>query len=89
MVILAGAVAFRIIFLPQPPALSDDVYRYQWEGRVQRSGYNPYTVTPASLPAFQDREHPIETGRTVPTLYPPLTELSFRWIKTVPGFKRL
>src|SRR5512143_2855081 len=30
LVILAGAVAFRIIFLPQPPALSDDVYRYQW-----------------------------------------------------------
>lgn len=89
LIILAAAVAFRIALLPQPPALSDDVYRYQWEGRVQRGGYNPYTVTPASLPAFQDREHPIETGKTVPTLYPPLTELSFRWIKTIPGYKRL
>src|SRR5512135_317162 len=53
LVILAGAVAFRLILLPLPPALSDDVYRYQWEGRVQRGSYNPYTVTPTSLPAFQ------------------------------------
>jgi alpha-1,6-mannosyltransferase len=89
LIILAGAVAFRIALLPRQPALSDDVYRYQWEGRIQRGGYNPYTVTPASLPAFQNREHPIETGKAVPTLYPPLTELSFRWIKTVAGYKRL
>lgn len=89
LVVLAGAVVFRLIWLPLPPALSDDVYRYQWEGRVQRGGQNPYTVTPSSLPAIQDRAHPIETGRTVPTLYPPLTELSFRWIKTVQGYKRL
>lgn len=89
--ILVGAVAFRIAFLPRPPALSDDVYRYQWEGRVERAGYNPYTVSPVSpgLASFQDREHPIETGKTVPTLYPPLSELSFAWIKTIPGYKRL
>ncbi|HET7840828.1 MAG TPA: glycosyltransferase 87 family protein [Terriglobia bacterium] len=91
IVILAGAVAFRLAFLPRPPTLSDDVYRYQWEGRVQRAGYNPYTVTPVSpgLGTFQDREHPIETGKTVPTLYPPLSEISFSWIKTIPGYKRL
>jgi alpha-1,6-mannosyltransferase len=89
LVILAGAVVFRLALLPRPPALSDDVYRYQWEGRVARAGYNPYTVTPNSLAAFQDREHPIETGKNVPTLYPPLTELSFRWMTSIPGYKRL
>ncbi len=91
LLILAIAVAIRIAFLPRPPALSDDVYRYQWEGRVERAGYNPYTLTPVSpgLASFQDREHPIETGKNVPTLYPPLTELSFAWIKTIPGYKRL
>ncbi len=90
-VVLAGAIAFRLAFLPRPPALSDDVYRYQWEGRVERAGYNPYTITPVSpgLGSFQDRDHPIETGKTVPTLYPPLSELSFSWIKTIPGYKRL
>jgi alpha-1,6-mannosyltransferase len=91
LVILAGAVVFRLALLPLPPALSDDVYRYQWEGRVERAGLNPYTLTPESpdLARFQDREHPIETGKSTPTLYPPLSELSFSWIRTIPGYKRL
>lgn len=91
LIILAGAVGFRLAFLPLTPALSDDVYRYQWEGRVQRAGLNPYTVTPSSpgLARFQDREHPIETGKSTPTLYPPLSELSFSWVKSIPAYKRL
>lgn len=91
LVILAGAVVFRLSFLPLSPALSDDVYRYQWEGRVQRAGLNPYTVAPDSpgLAHFQDSEHPIQTGKSTPTLYPPLSELAFSWIKTIPGYKRL
>jgi alpha-1,6-mannosyltransferase len=91
LMILAGAVFFRLVFLPRSPALSDDVYRYQWEGRVQRVGLNPYTVKPDSpgLAQLQYREHPIETGKSTPTLYPPLSELTFSWIKTIPGYKRL
>ena len=91
LIILAGAVLFRLAFLPPQPALSDDVYRYQWEGRVQRASFNPYTVTPDSpgLGRFQDRRHPIKTGKSTPTLYPPLSELSFSWMKTIPGYKRL
>jgi alpha-1,6-mannosyltransferase len=91
LLILAGAVAFRLCLLARPPALSQDVYRYQWEGRVKRAGLNPYTITPAS-PAglrFQDRQHPIETGKSTPTVYPPLSELSFSWVKSIPGYKRL
>ncbi len=91
LVILAGGVVFRLCFLPRGPALSEDVYRYQWEGRIQRAGINPYTVTPDSpgLAAFQDREHPIETGKSTPTVYPPLSELTFSWLKSIPGTKRL
>ena len=91
LIILAGAVLFRLAFLPHQPALSDDVYRYQWEGRVQRASFNPYTVTPDSpgLGRFQDRRYPIKTGKSTPTLYPPLSELSFSWMKTIPGYKRL
>jgi alpha-1,6-mannosyltransferase len=91
LVILAGAVVFRLCFLPCTPALSDDIYRYQWEGRVQRAGLNPYTVAPESegLAHFQDPEHPIQTGKSTPTLYPPLSELTFSWIRSIPGYKRL
>ena len=48
LIVLAGAVAFRALLLPLPPTFSEDTYRYQWEGRVQRLKINPYTVAPAS-----------------------------------------
>jgi len=90
-VILAGAVAFRLSWLPLAPKLSQDVYRYQWEGRVERLGINPYTVFPdlPGLRRLQDPAHPIETGRATPTLYPPLSEAVFAWFRSVPDYKRL
>jgi alpha-1,6-mannosyltransferase len=89
LIILCGAVAFRLYLLPlDPPPLSDDVYRYQWDGRVERAHINPYTVTPA-LGRFEDPAHPIHTARDIPTVYPPLSEFAFSWVSTVSGYKRL
>ena len=39
--------------------------------------------------ALEDSAHPLDAGRTTPTLYPPLSEWSFSWAKTIPGYKRL
>ena len=91
LVIVLGALFFRLCLLPREPAVSDDLYRYQWEGRVERLHINPYTVYPAipALSALEDRHHPIETGRYVSTLYPPLSEWSFSWVSTLAGYKLL
>jgi hypothetical protein len=91
LVIVLGALFFRLCLLPREPALSDDVYRYQWEGRVERLHINPYVVYPATpgLSGIEDLGHPIKSGRDISTLYPPLTELSFSWVKTVAGYKLL
>jgi alpha-1,6-mannosyltransferase len=91
LIILAGALAFPLLVLPLTPSLSSDVYRYHWEGRVQRAGINPYATYPAVLgrSAFQDARHPLEAGSTTPTLYPPPSEMSFSWAETVSGYKRL
>lgn len=91
LIILAAALAFRLLLLPLAPSLSSDVYRYQWEGRVQRAGINPYATYPAApgLASFQDPEHPLQVGRTTPTLYPPLSEMSFSWVETISGYKLL
>jgi alpha-1,6-mannosyltransferase len=89
LIILASAVVFRFYLLPlDPPPLSDDVYRYQWDGRVERAHINPYTVTPA-LGRFQDPAHPIQTARDIPAVYPPASEFAFSWVSTVSGYKRL
>lgn len=91
LIILGGAVLFRLLVLPAPPSLSDDIYRYQWEGRVQRAKLNPYTVFPAmpALAGLEDPEHPLVSVRTTSTIYPPLIEKILSWVHTVPGYKRL
>jgi len=44
--IWAFAVLFRLILLlASPPTLSDDVYRYIWDGRLINSSVNPYAHT--------------------------------------------
>ena len=91
LIIVGAGVAFRLLLLPAEPALSGDVYRYQWEGRVQRRGVNPYTVFPATpgLEGLEDPRHPLDTGRTTSTLYPPLSEWSFSWVESIPAYKLL
>jgi len=89
--ILGGAVIFRLMLLPLNPSISEDVYRYQWEGRVERQFINPYTVVPADpkLSRLQDASHPITTGRFTPTAYPPLSEVVFVSVHSISGYKRL
>ena len=91
LVILAGAVLFRVVLLPARSTPSDDVYRYQWDGRAQRAHLNPYVVFPNSeeLDWLQNPDHPEPPGEETPTFYPPLSELAFRLIETVPGYKRV
>jgi len=79
-IILAGALLFRIQLFPLAPALSDDILRYRWEGRVQQAGWNPYTVRPDDprLAPLRDTDYAALPGRDIPSIYPPLAELLFR-----------
>src|SRR5690242_14431179 len=38
---LSMAALSHFLFLRMPPGPDDDVYRYVWDGRVQRLGFNP------------------------------------------------
>ena len=46
--ILARALAARAVWIPVPLVLSDDAYRYVWDGLVVLDGGNPYAETPSS-----------------------------------------
>lgn len=81
----ALAVAFRApLALPRVSA-DNDMVRYLWDGRVQRMGYNPYTVLPAD-PAMA-ATHTAETiqmpSRRARTPYPPGAQLFFRLVVTL------
>jgi hypothetical protein len=90
-IILASGILFRVALLPAPSTLSDDVYRYQWDGRAQRAGLNPYVVYPHApeLEWLQNPDHPEPPGEEIPTIYPPLSEFAYRLIETVLGYKRV
>ncbi len=42
------AILVRLIFLPSIPNLSQDFYRFIWDGRMLANGINPYLSTPQS-----------------------------------------
>jgi len=44
--ILIFGIFFRLIFISQNPVLSDDIYRYLWDGKVSAAGINPYQFAP-------------------------------------------
>lgn len=45
--LLAGiGVVFRLVFMPAMPNLSQDFYRFIWDGQLLTQGFNPYLFTP-------------------------------------------
>jgi len=81
------AIALRLVFLPLTPELSDDVYRYLWDGHVQLSGVNPYLYAPAdpALAEFRTGWHGLINNPDVPTIYPPLAQMAFFMIALAGG----
>ncbi len=79
-VIGAIAVVCRLILLPTTPTLSDDIYRYVWDGRMQLAGIDPYAYPPnhLSLAHLRDELWSTVNFPHLRTVYPPLTELAFR-----------
>lgn len=48
--IIALALFFRLLFLFSTPSLSDDYYRFMWDGRLLKEGISPYANVPADVP---------------------------------------
>jgi hypothetical protein len=79
--ILGAALMFRLTVWPLFPTLTDDLYRYRWEGRLQEAGGNPYQSRPVD-PAWsrlRDETYNSLTGKDFKTIYGPLLELYCRW----------
>lgn len=84
---LAGvAIIFRLIFLFATPSLSQDFYRFIWDGRMIFEGLNPYLSLPENF--IQQQNYPIaeaeelyagmgELNGSHYTNYPPLNQLCF------------
>ncbi|WP_457652240.1 class I SAM-dependent methyltransferase [Rhodocaloribacter sp.] len=78
--VLVAAVCFRLAVLWLPPSLSDDAYRYVWDGMLQVEGVNPYLHTPEDPALARFHDAPIFDELNSPgffSVYPPLSQLFF------------
>ena len=74
------ALLFRATLFLTTPTLSDDIFRYVWDARVQSSGINPYTYEPKSehLAHLRDQEiYPRINHPEISTIYPPFAQMVF------------
>ena len=81
LIVIIFAAVFRLGIVFAPPYLSDDIYRYVWDGRVQAAGINPYRYVPSApeLAHLRDAQiYPkINRREYAHTIYPPLAESIF------------
>jgi hypothetical protein len=79
LVAAAATTALGAIWLFAPPALSDDLYRYLWEGRLWLEGLNPYELSPdnLSLAPLRDETWSSVNNKPLVSVYPPLAQLLF------------
>ncbi len=73
VMVLSVAALLRLLLLPLPATLSDDILRYQWDGRVVLAGFNPYRLAPESdeLAPLRDDLWRAMPHKQVPSVYPP------------------
>jgi hypothetical protein len=76
------AVSTRAVLVPAAPTLSNDVYRYVWDGRVMSAGISPYRYSPgaeelAPLHEGDDAVWPYINRKSAITIYPPGAELFY------------
>jgi len=78
--VLWGAFLLRLAFLPLLPGLTDDLYRYIWDGWLQVEGINPYRYKPEAeaLSSFQSATiYDRLNSQPYYSVYPPLVQFFF------------
>lgn len=83
--LILSAALLRLGALAAPVSLSDDVYRYAWDGQLILHGHNPYASTPAEFSqtdgfaAIATTFHDFDklNSHNYHTVYPPLAQAVF------------
>jgi alpha-1,6-mannosyltransferase len=92
--ILILGIGFRLLFIVAMPNLSQDFYRFIWDGYLTLNGNNPYLFTPKELmatssPAIPNAELLYEgmgaLSASNHSNYPPINQWCFALANLVPG----
>lgn len=77
--LLVIGILFRLVFLIAEPNLSQDFYRFIWDGELIKNGINPYLYTPDQI-----MEQRTVTFDTMQELYEGMTSLNARHYSNYP-----
>ncbi|WP_237340610.1 glycosyltransferase 87 family protein [Wenyingzhuangia fucanilytica] len=80
--LIVSGILLRLIFLFAIPNLSDDFYRFIWDGRAIANGINPYLILPQNNPNLISNGIELYKGMGSMngshfTCYPPLNQFAF------------
>lgn len=80
-VIVAAAALFRLLIWVAPPTLSDDIYRYVFDGRLQLAGISPFAYAPNDPHLAKIRERAgydkLGDNRHTLAVYQPVAQVLF------------
>jgi hypothetical protein len=79
VLIWSAGIVFRLTVFPLDAQLSEDLYRYRWQGKLQAAGGNPYTEVPQApqWEELRDETWPLVNRKDLPSAYGPLLELLY------------
>lgn len=79
-VLFGVALAVRLPLVGTPLHLSDDLYRYLWEGGALAAGHDVFVEAPASLVGLDDALLAHVNHAALPSVYPPVALVWFRFL---------
>ena len=77
--VLGLGLLMRLLLIPTAPTLSEDLYRYLWDGHLVAHGVNPYPHAPSdpALAPYHNGLLARLNHADVPTIYPPAAQFLF------------
>ena len=87
-VLLLSGILFRLCLIFSTPSLSDDFYRFFWDGRIQQLGFNPFDFTPRQFlnqnsDAFLNQLFPYLNSPDYFSVYPQLSQILFNIVSVI------
>ena len=85
LVIIFFALLFRLTLWFSEPSLSEDIYRYQWDGKLVNEDINPYQHVPGSseLVNLRNSNYELINHKEIGTPYGPLAILIFSMAENI------
>ena len=81
---IACAIIFRLILIFSIPNLSEDFYRFIWDGRLLAAGYHPFAYPPSyyiennvTIAGIDESLYSKLNSKNYFTIYPPVAQLIF------------